>query len=376
VTEAVDEVPARPSDAELITAVRGGDTTAYGGLYERHLGAARRAARSLAASAVEREDLIAEAFTRVLRALRTGCGPVTEWWPYLLVTMRNEMITSHRRRGPIVLCDELPERLLVGVASDDPVGRWVVAGVAAEAFVRLPQRWRHVLWRTDPGRDPGGARPAVGIDRQRGRGTGLPSAGGAAAGIPRRAPASRPAPRLPGHPRPARRLGPSSGNVTTHQATRPYARGTAAPIAVPWPPCWPRSTTIWAHAPPGAPRTGTAAPSSPATGDAGARQAHHPPRLAAKAGAAGVDVESAVHGALVVVQPPLRLVESQVWWGFEASLGGELFERAGRLLLVDLDAPDASAMRCSCGMTSRRCCSTISFPARFAELRKRIGPPS
>ena len=64
-----------PSDSVLIEAVRGGDIAAYGELYDRHLVAARRVAAVIAADAAERDDLVAEGFTRVLRILRTGEGP-------------------------------------------------------------------------------------------------------------------------------------------------------------------------------------------------------------------------------------------------------------------------------------------------------------
>ena len=87
-TKALEQV----SDAELISAVRRGDVTAFGQLYERHLVSAKRAANCLAKTPAEREDLVAEGFTRVLRMLREGRGPDEEFRPYLLVTMRNAAI--------------------------------------------------------------------------------------------------------------------------------------------------------------------------------------------------------------------------------------------------------------------------------------------
>ena len=145
VTEALDDLG--PSDAELIAAVRAGDTAAYGVLYRRHLGVARRVAVALVAAAAEREDLIAEAFTRVLRALRAGWGPATEFRPYLLVALRTAAINSGRRAA-MVLYDEMPDALL-GHAGDDPSGARIQAGIAADAFSRLPERWQTVLWRTE-----------------------------------------------------------------------------------------------------------------------------------------------------------------------------------------------------------------------------------
>ncbi|MGH3716721.1 MAG: RNA polymerase sigma factor, partial [Micromonosporaceae bacterium] len=55
-----------PSDAELITAVRAGDSQAYATLYARHATAATRLARTLARDSSEADDLVAEAFTRIL----------------------------------------------------------------------------------------------------------------------------------------------------------------------------------------------------------------------------------------------------------------------------------------------------------------------
>ena len=62
------------SDAELISAVRGGDVDAYGTLFERHVDAARRLARQLV-SPGDADDLVSEAFVKVLGVLQRGGGP-------------------------------------------------------------------------------------------------------------------------------------------------------------------------------------------------------------------------------------------------------------------------------------------------------------
>jgi hypothetical protein len=74
-----------------------GDARAFGVLYARHLMAARRLATTFVAASAEREDLVAEAFTRMLRALRVGHGPTEEFRPYLLVTLRNTVISRFQR---------------------------------------------------------------------------------------------------------------------------------------------------------------------------------------------------------------------------------------------------------------------------------------
>ncbi|WP_439379850.1 sigma-70 family RNA polymerase sigma factor [Amycolatopsis lexingtonensis] len=137
-----------PSDAALIEAVRGGDIAAYGRLYDRHLGAARRVAAAIAADEAERDDLIAEGFTRVLRILRSGEGPDEDFRPYLLTTIRNTMISWRRRDSAVSLVAEVPD-VLPGEGSDEPVGSRLHATVAADAFASLPERWRTVLWRTE-----------------------------------------------------------------------------------------------------------------------------------------------------------------------------------------------------------------------------------
>ncbi|WP_233225537.1 sigma-70 family RNA polymerase sigma factor [Amycolatopsis sp. CA-126428] len=137
-----------PSDAALIAAVRGGDIAAYGELYDRHLPAARRVAAAIAADLAERDDLIAEGFTRVLRILRSGEGPDEDFRPYLLTTIRNTMISWRRRDSAVSLVAEVPD-VTPGAGSDEPVGDRMHANVAADAFASLPERWRTVLWRTE-----------------------------------------------------------------------------------------------------------------------------------------------------------------------------------------------------------------------------------
>ena len=62
------------SDAELVASVRAGDEHAYGVLYRRHHRAALRFARALAGRSGDAEDLVADAFTRVLAALTRATG--------------------------------------------------------------------------------------------------------------------------------------------------------------------------------------------------------------------------------------------------------------------------------------------------------------
>jgi RNA polymerase sigma factor (sigma-70 family) len=158
-----DSAGRSPDDAALIDAVRQGDTAAYGVLYERHLGAARRAAGALVTSRSERDDLVAESFTKVLRILRSGRGPTDHFRPYLLTTVRNSLLNWRQQDSALSLVASVPEAPPADGRAD-PVDVRVHANVATAAFARLPQRWRLVLWYTEiEGRTPAQVAPLLGL---------------------------------------------------------------------------------------------------------------------------------------------------------------------------------------------------------------------
>ncbi len=144
-TEGVD-VSAEPTDEALAAAVRDGHMAAYGLLYARHFHAARRLTAALGITGTERDDLVAEAFTRVLRILRAGGGPGADFRPYLLTTIRNTLISWRRRTRGIALVADVPE---AAPGHEDSVCSRIHASTAARAFASLPERWQTVLWRTE-----------------------------------------------------------------------------------------------------------------------------------------------------------------------------------------------------------------------------------
>lgn len=162
-SEALHRRPDGPSDATLIAAVRRGDTGAYGLLYERHLGAAKRAAAYLVGTTAEREDLVAEAFTRVLQVLLSGRGPAQDFRPYLLVTMRHAAINAARKSPTTALFADVPDAYLPTVV-EDPYSARLHGNEAASAFAGLPERWRLVLWHTEvEGASPAAIAPMLGM---------------------------------------------------------------------------------------------------------------------------------------------------------------------------------------------------------------------
>ena len=159
VTEALEYVP----DAQLIAAVRAGDVSAFGELYQRHLVSAKRAAACLAKTPAEREDLVAEAFTRVLRMLREGRGPDEDFRPYLLVTLRNTAIHTSTRGAQVSLYADVPDAYLTEAWDDPVINRWHEM-VAADAFASLPERWQVVLWHTEvENESPANVAPLLGM---------------------------------------------------------------------------------------------------------------------------------------------------------------------------------------------------------------------
>ncbi|MEV0650350.1 sigma-70 family RNA polymerase sigma factor [Phytomonospora sp. NPDC050363] len=136
------------SDADLITATRGGDTTAYGELYARHVGAANRLARILARDGAEADDLVSETFAKVLTTMRNGRGPDLAFRAYLLTTLRHTFYDRTKRDKKIEFTDDMT-RHDRGESFEDPAVAGMERSYAARAFKRLPERWQVVLWHTE-----------------------------------------------------------------------------------------------------------------------------------------------------------------------------------------------------------------------------------
>jgi RNA polymerase sigma factor (sigma-70 family) len=130
------------SDRDLLTAVRAGDRNAYGALWARHAEAIRTAASFF--TNFDADDITAETFTRILRSIERGHGPVDTFRTYALVTARN--IAAEWSRG----ARNVPLDLIADV--EDPALSEFAAAVADDrslamrAFHTLPDRWQEVLW--------------------------------------------------------------------------------------------------------------------------------------------------------------------------------------------------------------------------------------
>ncbi len=150
------------SDAELILSTRAGDSDAYGQLYRRHVDSALAAATALARSRSEADDIVAEAFSRVLGVLQRGSGPDVSFRPYLLTAVRNAFYDRARKARREEPTDEIDDTvnvsLLEAAASEDD------RAMVAMAFATLPERWQLVLWHTEvEGHSPAEVGPLLGL---------------------------------------------------------------------------------------------------------------------------------------------------------------------------------------------------------------------
>ena len=150
------------SDAALIAAVRGGDVEAYGLLYARHVDSARRLARALSTDG-EADDLVSEAFAKVLVVLQRGDGPDTALRPYLLTALRRLHVDRVRSVARTRPTDDIAA-YDAGEAFHDTAVAGFESGAAARAFASLPERWQLVLWHLEvEGQKPAEVAPLLGI---------------------------------------------------------------------------------------------------------------------------------------------------------------------------------------------------------------------
>ena len=149
-------------DGELIARVRAGDGSAYGTLFARHVGAARRLAVQLAGRS-EADDLVSEAFTKVLIVLRRGEGPDLAFRAYLLTAVRRLHVDRLRAQQRLQTTDDLTP-YDEGVPFRDTAVQEFEDEAAARAFHSLPERWQLVLWHVEvEGQRPAEVAPLLGV---------------------------------------------------------------------------------------------------------------------------------------------------------------------------------------------------------------------
>jgi RNA polymerase sigma factor (sigma-70 family) len=132
------------SDAELLDQARNGDEAAFPEVYVRHQPAALRLASTYRRLG-DPEDLVNEAFERVLAAVRRGGGPTEAFRAYLFVTLRRLAAEQAERPAGQPL-DNVPEPVAAEAA--EPEMARADRDIMNDAFESLPDRWQTVLWHT------------------------------------------------------------------------------------------------------------------------------------------------------------------------------------------------------------------------------------
>lgn len=154
------------SEKDLIGAARQGDPVAVGTLYELHRAPGLKFAQALLDHSQDAEDVLHEAFTKSVSALRNGFGPTENFGAYLSTSVRSVASTlwnKQARERPTEF-DELNQ-----LTEDDP-GLETALSVfehqeIAAAMRTLPGRWRTVLWHGDVmGMRPREIAPLLGIE--------------------------------------------------------------------------------------------------------------------------------------------------------------------------------------------------------------------
>ena len=159
----MSETLVRPDvgDAELISAVRGGDVSAYGLLFERHVESARRLARQLSPS--DADDLVSDAFAKVLGCSRTAVVRTSRSAPTCSPPSAGSTSTGRGSgRGsppPTTWRSSTP-----ACRSATPRSRASRTPRPPPRSPRLPERWQLVLWHTEvEGQKPADIAPLLGM---------------------------------------------------------------------------------------------------------------------------------------------------------------------------------------------------------------------
>lgn len=136
-----------PTDELLLSDVRDGKLDSFGVLYERYVSMARAIAYKHTSNSTLSEDIVSEAFVRVLQALKNGKGPRTFMGGYLATT-----VAHLAAENGLIAQKEVPseEEHLESMGSlDEAVLKLHESDELISAFTGLPERWQTVLWITE-----------------------------------------------------------------------------------------------------------------------------------------------------------------------------------------------------------------------------------
>lgn len=132
------------SDASLIDQVRAGDVDAYAVLYSRHRDSALCYARTLT-NPIDAEDLVAEAFSRLLALLKQTDRRIDFFRGYLFKTIQTLSVDGFRTQDRITPTGNAADLELDAILHD-PIEDGFNRAAARTALWSLPETWQMVLW--------------------------------------------------------------------------------------------------------------------------------------------------------------------------------------------------------------------------------------
>jgi RNA polymerase sigma factor (sigma-70 family) len=138
------------TERDLIVRARSGDHDAIARLYREHRPLAMQIANRLCRPA-DVDDVVAEAFTKVLDQIDRGAGPQVSFRAYLVSAVRSAAADIGRRNVRLDWSTDVEQAAAAGPtnAADLPGGDMLTeSSVLAEAVSRLPSRWQLVVWWT------------------------------------------------------------------------------------------------------------------------------------------------------------------------------------------------------------------------------------
>jgi RNA polymerase sigma factor (sigma-70 family) len=142
---------ANPDDLlDLIDRVRTGDAAAMAVLYERHRDQGLKYARSLTSGSQDAEDILHEAFTKAMSAIRNGYGATDNFAAYLNTCVWSvaNSLWKKQARERLVPNEELEDDPVDDPGLERVLSVFEQENVAA-AMLSLPKRWQTVLWHAE-----------------------------------------------------------------------------------------------------------------------------------------------------------------------------------------------------------------------------------
>jgi RNA polymerase sigma factor (sigma-70 family) len=128
-------------ESDLLERARHGDRAAVASLYALHVAAARRLA-VIRAGPDDADDLVADAFARVIAQLLSGRGPTANFRSYLFATVRNRHRDLLRRGDRERPASDQPWLFECAATAEE----WLPDSELLAALRSLPPRWQDVLW--------------------------------------------------------------------------------------------------------------------------------------------------------------------------------------------------------------------------------------